>query len=78
MSKRGDEEQLLSRFPTLETNTFKAEFTFTETEHQFNLPTTGISKNNTPGFIGGANRFVGQEIPRLTTLAGTSFSWRSS
>src|SRR5210317_1281217 len=65
------EEQLLSRFPTLNANAFKGELTLAVAKHHFNLPTTRISKNDAPSFISRTNRFVGQKVPRFTTTTGT-------
>src|SRR5688572_14865149 len=71
IDRGNDEHELESIVPGPEVRTFKSQLGFGVAEGEFNLPATGVGKDDAPGIIGGEDRLVGQEVPGLTPGART-------
>lgn len=71
ISEGCDEQEFEPSFASFQSGGFKSHLGFGETQRHFNLPASGIGKDNLPGLLGIVNWFRGDEVPRLAAIAWT-------
>src|SRR5579859_387811 len=69
ISQREQTEQFETHFPIIDTHTLDGQLTFEGAERYFDLPASGIGKNDFPGLLLRLDHLIGQQIPGFSSLA---------
>ena len=63
IGKGSNEQEFETSLPSSQSGRFKSHFGLGETQRHFNLPASGIGKNNLPSLLGIVNRFGRDQVP---------------